>query len=451
MKDARFPWRFERWFGKTRVAKWVIRTGNQGRLYWVPPMPGFVLRRFGTEPHIGPKSLAVPPVPEDLLSVQGIRRDPRLEQAAFDRGPVPEIDQWFPMVRELTRDYMWLPRLLSRPRISRALRAFCPDGVRTRPAPVPEAAGLTPEELSAKRKARAAELGLSAVGIAPYDAKYVWEPDLGGQVGDRVVVCLLEQNYEATQTAPSLRSERAALATYGTLLHMNKALADYLRDLGYAARESSAASLGVGIHYGVQGGLGQLGMNGQLLTPFAGSRCRIAMINTDAPLAVDHPVDYGVPKLCDICQVCVRRCPTGAIPSVRKFHRGVEKAKIKVERCAPMVSQVHGCAVCMKTCPVQKYGLPAVLEHYTKTGEILGKGSEELEGYRWPDGRRYGPGEKPRSAVGKDMLEPDGRKLVATIPWPDLYPRENILPIGPARSVRYVVICRSSQPWVTRG
>lgn len=418
MKDARLPWRLERWLGKTRIVKAIVRFGNQGQLYWLPPLPKFVLKRYGTEPHIGPKSLAVPPVPADLLSMPGIRRDPDLEQASYARGGIPDIDQWFPIVRDLTRNYMWLPRLLSRPRITRALRSH-PDGVRTHPAPVPEVARLSPDELSARVKARAAEIGLSAVGIAPYDEKYVWEPELGDRVGDRVIVCLLEQNYDATQTAPSLRSERAALATYGTLLQMNKALADYLRDLGYAARESSAASLGVGIHYGVQAGLGQLGMNGQLLTPFAGSRCRIAMVNTDAPLAVDHPVDYGVLKLCDACQICVRRCPTGAIPSVRKFHRGVEKAKIKTERCAPMVSQVHGCAVCMKTCPVQKYGLPAVLNHYADTGEILGKGSDELEGYGWPDGHWYGPGKKPRSAISSEMLEPDGLKPVPAIPWPD--------------------------------
>lgn len=420
MKDAHWPWRFERWLGKTRIVRAIIRAGNQGRLYWVPPLPTFVLKRYGTEPHAGPKNLAVPPVPVDLLNIPGIRRDPELEQAAYNRGPTPDIDQWFPMARQLTARYMWLPRLMSRPRINRAERRFHADGVRTRPRPVPDTAALTTEELSAKVKARAAEIGLSAVGIAPYDEKYVWEPEFGKRVGDRVVVCLLEQNYEATQSAPSLRAERAALATYGTLYLMTTALADYLRELGYAAREGTGASLGVVIHYGVQAGLGQLGMNGQLLTPFAGSRCRIVLLNTDAPLAIDQPVDYGVPRLCDKCQICVRRCPTGAIPSVRKFHRGVEKAKIKIERCLPMVSQVHGCAVCMKVCPVQKYGLPAVLGHYADTGEILGKSSDELEGYEWPDGRWYGSGKKPRSAIGKDMLEPDGIKLTAAVPWPDL-------------------------------
>jgi hypothetical protein len=53
----------------------------------------------------------------------------------------------------------------------------------------------------------------------------------------------------------------------------------------------------------------------------------------------------------------------------------------------------------MKVCPIQRYGLPRVLEHYRETGEILGKGSDELEGYQWPlDGVHYGPGERPRLA-----------------------------------------------------
>ena len=49
------------------------------------------------------------------------------------------------------------------------------------------------------------------------------------------------------------------------------------------------------------------------------------------------------------------------------------------------------CNVCTKVCPVQKYGLAAVTEHYEATGgEVLGKGTEELEGYTLPD-RGYQP------------------------------------------------------------
>ena len=41
-----------------------------------------------------------------------------------------------------------------------------------------------------------------------------------------------------------------------------------------------------------------------------------------------------------------------------------------------------GCGICMKVCPIQKFGLQAVMEHYIETGgEILGKGTHQLEGY----------------------------------------------------------------------
>jgi hypothetical protein len=62
----------------------------------------------------------------------------------------------------------------------------------------------------------------------------------------------------------------------------------------------------------------------------------------------------------------------------------------------------------MKTCPVQKYGLDDVVEHYERTGEVLGKGTDELEGYDWPlDGRHYGPGEKPPAQGGR-LVRPQG-------------------------------------------
>jgi ferredoxin len=117
----------------------------------------------------------------------------------------------------------------------------------------------------------------------------------------------------------------------------------------------------------------------------------------------DEPVDYGLHKVCDECQACVRNCPVGAIPKNRKSYRGVEKAKLNSARCLPVVVQVAGCAVCMKVCPVQRYGLDAILEHRARTGEILGVGTDELEGYDWPvDGRHYGPGETP--TVGPEIM-----------------------------------------------
>ena len=55
----------------------------------------------------------------------------------------------------------------------------------------------------------------------------------------------------------------------------------------------------------------------------------------------------------------------------------------------------EGCGVCMKVCPIQRYGMKPVMEHYVETGEILGKGTNNLEGYEIRDKGYFGPGELP--------------------------------------------------------
>lgn len=120
-----------------------------------------------------------------------------------------------------------------------------------------------------------------------------------------------------------------------------------------------------------------------------------ATISTNAPLMFGEPVDYGITKICDECRICALRCPPGAIPARRRMYRGVEKAKIDPRRCAPVVASAQGCAVCTKVCPIQKFGLAAVHDHWEKTGKILGKGTDDLEGY-WFDGVYYGADRRPR-------------------------------------------------------
>jgi epoxyqueuosine reductase len=157
------------------------------------------------------------------------------------------------------------------------------------------------------------------------------------------------------------------------------------------------------LKHAVAAGLGQMGLNGQILTPWAGSRCRINAITTNAPFEFDAPIDYGINKLCDACQV--RRCPSGAIPRRRVPYRGVEKSKLNTARCYPVVAQTNGCAICMKVCPVQRFGLEAMLAEFAATGRVLGKDTDELEGY-WFQGTYYRPGERPQ--LSEEWFHPKG-------------------------------------------
>lgn len=62
------------------------------------------------------------------------------------------------------------------------------------------------------------------------DPKFILAEHAGKAVGDRAVVCVLEQNYDATQTIPGPKAEQAALSAYGELEDRMVALADWLRN-----------------------------------------------------------------------------------------------------------------------------------------------------------------------------------------------------------------------------
>ncbi|GAA4548296.1 4Fe-4S dicluster domain-containing protein [Pseudonocardia xishanensis] len=399
----------------------IGRISQSRRMRHVPLLP-LALRTTTRSPAQPWDFASLKPPPDELRTVPGIRRRQDEAWAAFHEHPLRDFARIYSDAMFFMRSHMWASHLLAAPVLQRARRRIRVENASQPPAvdreptsaeptsaeptpaePTPAeprpGATLADEVLAAELRALAAGSGISAIGFADYDPRYVFQEHVHERVGDRVIVCVQEQNWESTQRIPSTRSERTALSTYGELIERAAELVDHLKARGYRAMLHDPAGSAMMIHYGVEAGLGQLGLNGQLLTPFAGSRCRLIGIDTDAPLPVGRPVDFGITGLCDKCRICVRRCPSGAIPQNRRFHRGVEKAKINTKRCLPVVAQAEGCAVCMKVCPVQRYGLPAVMDHFEATGDVLGKGTDELEGYLWPvDGERYGPGSTPRLA-----------------------------------------------------
>jgi len=340
--------------------------------------------------------------PDGLRRGPGIERDRQVELETHAKAPLHNHIRVHVEAYNFIRGHNWNWLLPSLAWVVQGLHRLDHPARRREHARVDD-----PEEVTATIRRLATELGLSTVGFAPYDPVYTFAEHAPEAPLPNVVVCIVEQDWAATQSIPSGRGERAAFRAYAQLMEGVSKLADAIRELGYDTHATSFAGEAMAIPAAVAAGLGQLGLNGQLLTPQAGSRCRLALIATDAPVVLGQPVDYGIEAICDSCKACVRRCPSGAIPASRKMHRGVVKAKIKTERCMPTMAQTNGCAVCMKVCPVQRYGLEAVHEHWERTGTVLGVGTDELEGYEWPlDGRFYGAGDKPR--VTDDLIRPEG-------------------------------------------
>ena len=63
----------------------------------------------------------------------------------------------------------------------------------------------------------------------------------------------------------------------------------------------------------------------------------------------------------------------------------------------------------MIVCPIQKYGMKPVMEHYVETGEVLGKGSDNLEGFSLKGKGYFASGELPQ--FDREFFEfPHGRE-----------------------------------------
>ncbi len=243
----------------------------------------------------------------------------------------------------------------------------------------------------------ARDLGFSEVGFTRYDRRYTFQYKKKWAKFEHAVCIAYEQDYERTQAIPGSFAEFTHFGTYRVMHQKALMLADFIRSLGYHAQlHSPNDNSAPYIPMFVEAGLGQLGANGQLLSPHFGSRARIMIITTDALVTYTQPVDYGIHKFCEEqCQVCINRCPGRALMREKVWWRGALKHKLVYENCRPVMARYSGCGICMKVCPIQKYGMKPVMEHYVETGKVLGKGTHDLEGYNIEGKGYFGPGELP--------------------------------------------------------
>ena len=359
----------------------------------MPKPISHVVRRPGPRP--GDPDVEIP-VAEDLVTVPG--HPVREADISFYSREYP-LEQWH-MEKGADRDWAWTVYSDEfsdfRKEHENTVKPLVAESRKTaelEPTRVPDASIDVTETIRSKAR----ELGFGEVGFTRYDRRYTYKSKKGWVKFGSAICLAWEQDYDATQSTISMAAEHAHYGAYEVMGEAGLRLGDFIRTLGYRAQvhnpnDASAPT----IPYFVNAGLGQLGANGQLLMPHFGSRARLMMMTTDAPVRYDEPVDYGINKFCDECQVCVQRCPARALVREKIWWRGALKNKVIYDRCRPLMVKLDGCGVCMKVCPVQKYGMKPVMEHYVETGEVLGKGTDDLEGFPVPDGRYFGSGELPQ-------------------------------------------------------
>ena len=337
------------------------------------------------------------PVPEELETVPGIPLNNREVDWYAREYPLESQDNserastdWLLDTYKTEHAEMW-ELFLEHDKLDRNLVVAGRETAEMEPTAEP-----TGEDVTELIKDGARKLGYLEVGLTAYDPRYEFKHKRGSTQLPTAICLAYQQDFEPTQTIPSVDAEIVHSSTYRTQAAAGLKLGNYIRSLGYRAHViHSNDATGPVIPMFVAAGLGQLGACGYLLTPHEGSRVRLMIITTDAKVTHDEPIDYGIHAFCQVCQVCVNRCPGRALMRDKIWWRGLEKNKLYMKRCRPVMARYMNCGVCIKVCPIQKYGMKNVLEHYAETGQVLGKGTHDLEGYTLEDKGYFGPGEMP--------------------------------------------------------
>ncbi len=227
---------------------------------------------------------------------------------------------------------------------------------------------LNPEELTSFLKKTAASYGAVASGVTATDEACVYSVRGRGERYGRAVddalpvsfVYAFEMSVEEMRTAPGIREAAEVAGTYLRVAVPALLIASYLRGLGYRAiAHMDGESELVLPPLAERAGLGQIGRHGLLVNRRYGSRIRLGAITTDAELLYDQPVDFKLPKVCEVCRKCAELCPAGAIPSGSILgDYDVQVRSIDHDACFAMWRRFGtDCGVCVSACPYSKVGL----------------------------------------------------------------------------------------------
>lgn len=176
------------------------------------------------------------------------------------------------------------------------------------------------------------------------------------------IVLVFEMDYELVKTSPKWLSRVTEGKGYSMEAFTTSMLAQFIRGLGYQAIPSGN-DVALNIPLAIDAGLGELGRNGQLITPIYGPRVRISKVLTELPLLPDEPVEFGVVEFCEKCKYCARYCPSQAISKGGRTSEplnisnasGALKWPINAEKCFDFWARNEGsCMNCIRTCPFNK-------------------------------------------------------------------------------------------------
>ncbi len=214
-------------------------------------------------------------------------------------------------------------------------------------------------------------------GFTKIDRRFIADGKDGKFPYDTAIVLGKEMDRELLDQVPRPGDRLFDFETYIESGKRVFDLAGFIRSKGYRcyARIPFDGFVKYPVH-AINAGLGELGSNGVVITREYGPRVRWTMISIEADLGIDSPVDLNMAGYCDTCRLCIRACPGKAIPEERVWWRGVFKRKINDTKCWPYFVKYEGCGICLKVCPIHRFGYEACMKAFQEQGVVLGRGSQ---------------------------------------------------------------------------
>ena len=229
------------------------------------------------------------------------------------------------------------------------------------------------EDTTNRIKTAAKMFGAGMVGVCQIDERWVYTHKYNRKEGKALkldlpvemkyaIMLVIPMDLELSKTFPAALSGASTGLGYTNSLACANTLAQFITNLGYNAL-ASLNDTALSIPMAIEAGLGEYGRHGLLITPKFGPNVRIAKVFTDIPLAVDHPIQFGVKEFCNTCRRCANSCPVKAIPKGEpqreapnfSSHSAITKWTVNAEKCFKFwVGMNTDCAICIRVCPYNK-------------------------------------------------------------------------------------------------
>ncbi len=175
----------------------------------------------------------------------------------------------------------------------------------------------------------------------------------------------VEMEEAFVNTAPNVIQSIATSKGYVDAAVIGMVLSYYIRELGYEARNHMDGNyLFPLVALCQDAGLGEIGLNGMLITKKYGPRVRLGLVSTNLPLVEDKPEKQYIRAFCNECRRCQKTCPPKAIKD--------RLDDFEDEACISMWQHFGSdCGMCMSACPFS-HNLPEEL-----TGDLSTKSARD--------------------------------------------------------------------------